>query len=184
MSRRSVRRPASQPDRAHGRARRRARAKGTKRCHAFLLPGATASSPPIAPGAAESPSARLGSRRMFLICSHVKRGRAPEAEAAAIPSPFGRFRTSFPEAGDRGIADDCGRGGTVDAGDLKSPAPRGVRVRLPPSAPPPQAASAFSAVHSQRARLIGSRNMPPIRTPICQRTWAWTGPMPGMSSET
>ena len=30
---------------------------------------------------------------------------------------------------------DCGRGGTVDAGDLKSSAPRGVRVRLPPSAP-------------------------------------------------
>ena len=26
--------------------------------------------------------------------------------------------------------------------------------------------------------------MPPIRLPICQRTCAWTGPMPGMSSDT
>src|ERR1044072_1080965 len=49
---------------------------------------------------------------------------------------------------------------------------------------PGQAAFALSAVHSQRLRLIGSRNMPPIFSPTCQRTWAPTGPMPGMSGLT
>lgn len=52
------------------------------------------------------------------------------------------------------------------------------------AAQPAGGGSAWTAVHSQRARLIGSRNMPPMRTPICQRTWAWTGPTPGTSSDT
>ena len=59
----------------------------------------------------------------------------------------------------------CGRGGTGRRWRLKIFCPWGVRVRVPPSAPAfrPASASAFSAVHSQRARLIGSRNMPPMR---------------------
>jgi hypothetical protein len=91
-------------------------------------------------------------------------------------------KSNCPLPGDHGMPGRCGRGEIGRRSRLKICFPSGSVGSSPAVRTSLQAAAfAFSAVHSQRLRLIGSRNMPPIFTPICQRTWASTGPMPGMS---
>ena len=98
------------------------------------------------------PCVRIRCRDHAPVSANIENIRAPHGRASP-GSPRGLELLDLDRSVRPCLVASRGRGGTVDAGDLKSSARKGVRVRVPPSAPSQAQAVRGTAEHCDQAPL-------------------------------